>query len=1813
MPGKIYSAGTAFITVVPSFLGIEDAFKRQVRDMAKAADKDIAAGMANGLKEANRQAKDSGARAGKDFGGAYETEAKKALNAAWRSLPEPKPGVDLGDWEKGLTKVRSEMKELSTQRIGFDIDQKTFDKAVQDFRRRLEELRNTAAGVNKSQNVFDTSSAIGNLDNLQAFTRDATRQAGDAGEQAGSAFNDRMARALRDGLSRIPPIKLTADSSDAEVKISEVQQRMVALQNKRIGIDIDAGAAYAELVAINNELKRLDRTNVRVDIRTNAHEAAAGMSAFITQAEQAGQATENIGTRANFSLSRLEYLIALGVSLGSAIVPAALAAAGAIGLIGTAAAAGVAGVGVFALGVSGVAAGVKALDGYQKDQAKSANSVDQAQRKMSSSTDAVRQAQASLANTRRTVSQGQEDAARRVTDAERGLADTRRSAARDLATEALAVRDAQRAVTDAEKNARDVRLALNDAIAAATRDMQELDVALARNNVDQQKAVTAQMDALNKLNALRMNPRATEVELRQAKDVYDEQTVQLLELRQKHKELSEDKAKADRLGVEGDTKVIAVRKQIADADDRVAKAREKLAREQDQQRESEYQGQQRIAAAERQAADARRQQARQQQDGQFQLQQASNAVTQAQRAQQQAWEKTGLAGGDALQTLNQQMGQLSPAAQHFAKFLFGLKDEVLQLRAAAAEPLLPQLESAIKLLLPYLPAVERFVGKIANAMGGLAVKAVQALGDPVWQRFFGYIDKTAVPALDMLYTVGQNVAQGLISLFLALTPFNGSVGTGLVDLSRDFALWAERLNKSAGYQQFLQYVTENGPRVVHFLGEIGLLLIDLVKAAAPLGSLVLRGLTLLVDVINSIPLPALTALVFAIGAVALGMTTLGGVMRALKFKDQLTDIFGSKASKLVQTYATETGRAAAETAAFGKATAATVGVTTAASARMQNFAAAVGSLPSRLTTAAVDLAPLAKNLDTVGRSAAGSATAVDGPRGLSGAMQAATGRIAGLGTAAATAASGGLSKVRTAVFDIAAATNGPGGLAAGAATAAGKVGGLAKAAGSAATMIGGKLMGGLSSAVSLLGGPWGVALLGATLAIGYFTAKAQQQQQKVDSLKSVLAALSGEYRDLSLTGKQAGVEADTAFRNIVKNNPDMQRAVIQLDKMGVSFQQMMQAAVSGDPSQVIARINTEITRLNAEIATTNLSAALRVHQPDEEAQQKARTAQVHQLEALRDAYKQNASAIGTQNTAMQLMNGQMATTSTAVDLLTPQEQALADAQLVLADSSSTAQQKMDALTKAQDLARQSVIDANEADESWEASLDTLTTSVNNAKAAHDADAKSLSIHTATGRSNRDMLEALIGSADKMYDADVALNGVTQGAIDKGKGHYDQIRAVAKQLGLGKAATEQLITAYGKIPPTVETAIGFKAGQFDAMFAQLEQAAFIQKALKNGTDIDKARADYKAMLSDRNRAKAHGWATGGPIQGPGIVGGPTEDANLIWASKGEWMQPADAVDYYGAPAMEAIRQKKIPKEMFQGLAAGGAVRAGQKWPFNMELKAKIPSLAELSAAVMGTAGSTFTGLSADASVRKMQQWALAQAGKRYLWSAVGPAMYDCSGLVGNLWAMATGHSLYHRYMSTGDMGPGKHGMVSGPGKKMTIYLGPGHTAANVAGLHAEAYGGNGTPLAIGHVGTPLSYYNQKLHIPGFAGGGLIDPDLLRTDRDRMISFLRFGWPEPPTQAGFGDLLDSPLVAGKFDDGGMIPPGYSAVVNGTGRPEPVLSRQQWNDISALARGGDGAAAGPRTINQFEFRDTTLDAGKLRVLQDQEAALARQGRAR
>ncbi|RIH58689.1 replication protein [Streptomyces sp. SHP22-7] len=159
-----------------------------------------------------------------------------------------------------------------------------------------------------------------------------------------------------------------------------------------------------------------------------------------------------------------------------------------------------------------------------------------------------------------------------------------------------------------------------------------------------------------------------------------------------------------------------------------------------------------------------------------------------------------------------------------------------------------------------------------------------------------------------------------------------------------------------------------------------------------------------------------------------------------------------------------------------------------------------------------------------------------------------------------------------------------------------------------------------------------------------------------------------------------------------------------------------------------------------------------------------------------------------------------------------------------------------------------------------------------------------------------------------------------------------------------------------------------------------------------------------------------------------------------------------------------------------------------------------------------------------------RWARTQHGKPYQWGGNGNPSWDCSGFVSAIESVIRGEKPHRRWATgafSGAQAPG--GWVLNKKSPYQIGItnaGVGHTAGTINGVNVESRGGDGVV-----VGARARSYKDSLFTH------------------------RYGY------------------AGKYDQGGKLQPGWSAVYNGTSKPEAVLTGGQFN---ALAGTGDRIGA-------------------------------------
>lgn len=230
-----------------------------------------------------------------------------------------------------------------------------------------------------------------------------------------------------------------------------------------------------------------------------------------------------------------------------------------------------------------------------------------------------------------------------------------------------------------------------------------------------------------------------------------------------------------------------------------------------------------------------------------------------------------------LEAAREAMDRLSPAARAFVRELRTLSPVLTQLRDTAAAGLFPGLIEGIDGLQGALPRVEKIISSISTTLGGIAADAGQSLGSGRWAPFLDFIAEEAPAALADLATSIGNVTHSMANLWMAFTPVNDGFSAWLVRVTGELDNWSAGLAETQGFQDFIDYINENGPQVADTFGAIGNALLQIVQASAPLGGPVLKIVESLADALAGIADSDLGTPIFGLVAAmsALSLVTRG--------------------------------------------------------------------------------------------------------------------------------------------------------------------------------------------------------------------------------------------------------------------------------------------------------------------------------------------------------------------------------------------------------------------------------------------------------------------------------------------------------------------------------------------------------------------------------------------------------------------------------------------------------------------------------------------------------------------------------------------------------------------------------------------------------------------------------------------------------------------------------------------------------------------------------------------------------------------------
>lgn len=274
------------------------------------------------------------------------------------------------------------------------------------------------------------------------------------------------------------------------------------------------------------------------------------------------------------------------------------------------------------------------------------------------------------------------------------------------------------------------------------------------------------------------------------------------------------------------------------------------------------------------------------------------------------------------------------------------------------------------------------------------------------------------------------------------------------------------------------------------------------------------------------------------------------------------------------------------------------------------------------------------------------------------------------------------------------------------------------------------------------------------------------------------------------------------------------------------------------------------------------------------------------------------------------------------------------------DQLAPRQARATALTDGLRKAAQSLFGAQiagaDANETYQASWDALSESVKTNK-------RDLDIHTGAGRANRDSLEALLGSTNELFYAEINTGSSIANATKKHEARIKAIKEEAHRLGLNKTATQQLIDTYGKIPPKKQTDLVVTS--VDKVAAALRDLYVFQRSLADGIPI---ASEIAKLKGEKGPAKKYGGYHGGgrtPSIGEhdvaGVVHGKEMVLNAATVRTVDRQQPGFLDEVHATGGLP-------------GYAGGGRVApvdTSTRWPFRTTAaNTMVPSRAQVSAKV-----------------------------------------------------------------------------------------------------------------------------------------------------------------------------------------------------------------------------------------------------------------------
>ncbi|MFF8829131.1 hypothetical protein [Streptomyces sp. NPDC015131] len=692
----------------------------------------------------------------------------------------------------------------------------------------------------------------------------ATRQGSESGGAFGRTFRTRVEAAMRN----LPRADVRLGDAGLNADLDRLRARLQTLSGRRIGVDVDAATALAEIGRIEGDLQRLGANHPDVNVRVDTGQALAELTALRAEIDRLDG--RGVDVRVDPVIRSFGMLVTAAAAFGPAILPVLPVVAAGLGAI---AAAGVAaGVGLGALGAA-AAPGIADVAGALQAQKAAQDAAARSTANGAAAAVAAQQRAIQLASATQSLAAAERNGARQVATAQEAVSRARQNAAQ-VAAQAAArsqqaarqVQDAERALKDAQRDAQRAQEDLTAARKSAADQLRDMNERLAGAALDERAAVLRVREAQEELNRTRADKKATQLQRDQAQLTFDQAVAALEGQRRENERLKRETAEANRAGVEGSETVRAAHERVADAQRRVADQARGVKDAQEEQARAAVRNAQDVADAQERIVDAQANVATAQQ-------QAADSIASAQRQIRSA-QLSAAGGADAAAAAQAKyqaaLAKMTPAARGTFNSFQLLRGAFSAWSRSLQPAVMPIFTRALDGIRRSLPGLTPFVLAAAAAIGRLQDRISAGFKSPWWKEFKKDMAAATGPALEGLGVSFGRIFKGMAGVIQAFLPHMESISTRMQEITGRFAEWGSNLKGSPAFERFLAYSAQQGPIVANLLGNLLAAVMHLGVALAPMAATAISFINALANGLSAIPVDVLTVIGVTFASIAIG-------------------------------------------------------------------------------------------------------------------------------------------------------------------------------------------------------------------------------------------------------------------------------------------------------------------------------------------------------------------------------------------------------------------------------------------------------------------------------------------------------------------------------------------------------------------------------------------------------------------------------------------------------------------------------------------------------------------------------------------------------------------------------------------------------------------------------------------------------------------------------------------------------------------------------------------------------------------------------